>query len=229
VILVSVVVSLLLNIGHIIQYQLNNGSEYTNSKGSKSVGYDYYAYDTYPILNSGSNGLNDSSFSGLSIYLLVYFMINFVGFFIVNTSIEIVLVRRLRKELGEKKARHEEMEMAAIDRRRSSGSAAAPISFRKRRKQDKEGRVEERAIIMVVINALISLLLRMPELFFIFTALRFFSGFNFFLSISNLPLFITDIAYFSYILTFTTNFLIYYLFNQKFKQTFSKWTHVKLK
>jgi hypothetical protein len=225
---VSVAASFLLNIGHLFQYELNNGRQFTNSQGSADqgyIGYDYYAYDTYPILNSGSDGLNDSSFSALSIYLLIYFLINFVIFFIVNTSIEIILVRQLRKELHDKKTRHEEMQMTSTDTR-----AAAPLSFRKRRKQEVEGRVEERAIIMVVINALISFFLRLPELFFVFSASKYFSGLKFFLSFSNIvPTFIPDLAYFTYILTFTTNFIIYYLFNQKFKQTFSKWTHVKPK
>jgi hypothetical protein len=109
----------------------------------------------------------------------------------------------------------------------AAAAAGNEVSFRRRRKQEIEERSEERAVAMVVINAIFNFLLRLPELFFMFSLSKQLFHFDFFSSFPNLPLFVTDLAYFFYILTFTTNFLIYYLFNQKFKQSFSQYMHVK--
>ena len=115
-----------------------------------------------------------------------------------------------------------------------SVSKQQPVSlFRKRRKQEIEERTEQPAILMVVLNAITNFSLRIPELLVSFSISQALFGSNIFYQFINsfprLPQSITDLAYFCYILTFTTNFFIYYLFNQKFKQTFSRWTHVKPK
>ena len=47
----------------------------------------------------------------------------------------------------------------------------------------------------------------------------------FFGTFPTLQIFTADFAYFCYILTFATNFLVFFLFNQKFKQTFTRLRH----
>jgi hypothetical protein len=86
---------------------------------------------------------------------------------------------------------------------------------------------------MVVMNALINLFFRLPELLVLLAQSRPMIEYNglydFFNSLPSLIVLQTDLLYFFYILTFSTNFFIYYLFNLKFKQTFSEWTNVKKK
>jgi hypothetical protein len=110
-------------------------------------------------------------------------------------------------------------------------STSAPLSFRRKRKMDIEERSEHRAVSMVLINALLNFSLRSPELLVIFSLAKKIYNPSFMQSFidifPNSRNFVTDITYFFYILTFTTNFLVYYLFNQKFKQTFFEWRHVK--
>jgi hypothetical protein len=104
-----------------------------------------------------------------------------VNTFVENTFVEVVLVRKLHTELVDKKARLEKL--TANTRETSS---AQPMSFRKKRKLDIEERTEQRAIIMVVINALLNFFLRLPELFVIFSFSYNFQGSSFF----NLTLFL---------------------------------------
>jgi Fe2+ transport system protein B len=153
-----------------------------------------------------------------------------VLFFILNTAVEVALVRKLHAALKEKKRRVEEMEMRShVEEARVS--LMARMSFRKLRKQEMEAKSEQRAIIMVIINAFINFFLRLPELFFLFSVSKNFFGdkqlMHVFDTFPALKFFWIDLAYFCYILTFATNFLIYYLFNQKFKLTFSERSRIK--
>jgi hypothetical protein len=153
----------------------------------------------------------------------------------VNTGVEVTLIGKLQLELAEKKKRFEDM----IQLKKSNPNSGNPsasittlVSFRKKRKQEMEDRTEQRAITMVVLNAFINFFFRLPELLFIFSIFyKIFPGcvlFDyFFYVVPSLRLFTTNFTYFCYILTFSTNFFIYYLFNQKFKQTFSEWRHFK--
>jgi hypothetical protein len=158
-----------------------------------------------------------------------------VLFFILNTAVEAALVRKLHAALKEKKRRVEEMEMRSsviqTSQVRPCASFITRVSFRKFRKQEMEKKSEQRAIIMVVFNALINFFLRLPELFFLFSVSKHISEVNVMMHLFDtfpaLKFFWIDLAYFCYILTFATNFLIYYLFNQKFKLTFSERSHAK--
>jgi hypothetical protein len=148
--------------------------------------------------------------------------------------VEVALVRKLHSELEDKKKRLDDMnEKSNQNASTLLPAAAVPISFRKRRKQEIEEHTEQRAILMVVINALVNFFFRLPELFFLFSRFQLiFPTVSFFHDLlsplsPNLANFTTDLTYFCYILTFTANFIIYYLFNLKFKQTFSEWTHTK--
>jgi hypothetical protein len=222
---VSVFGSALINIGHIFQYELNyfltNFSETDSNE---------FLYSTFPAINTIS--LTNTSFA-FFIYLFVYFLANYLIFFIVNTGVEVILVRKLHSELAVKKKRLEDMNQKPKSNPSTSSTAVAPVvSFRKRRRQEMEDRTEQRAILMVVFNALINFFFRLPELLFMFTIFYdIFPGCDFFSpfrdTFISFRLFTTDVTYLFYILTFSTNFLIYYLFNQKFKQTFSEWRHVK--
>jgi hypothetical protein len=215
----TIVSSGLINVGHIFQYALNDGYSFMKIYGFYIMQSDL----SYPSIE-----LEDSL--SMNIYLLVYFIVNYFMFCIVNTGVEVTLVRKLHSELEDKKKRLEGMS-AKPAASSSSSITTAPISFRKRRKQEIEERAEQRAIIMVVINALINLLFRLPELFVLFSISTILfsdlSFWRFFKTFRSLTLFTTDLTYFTYILTFSTNFLVYYLFNLKFKQTFSEWTHTK--
>jgi hypothetical protein len=232
---VSALCSLTFNIGHTFEYYLNNGGQYSNHFEG-TLFFTYYAYETYPALNRWDplikiyGGASEAVPQNVSTYLIIYFLVNFLLFFTLNTLVEVVLVVKLHAELKDKRRR-----MAGMSH--GGGATTTQLSrqsasFRKMRKQHIEEGTERRAVAMVVINAIVNFILRLPELFLVFSIagpLDSFSLAAFFNAFPSLPLFMTDLAYLMYILTFTTNFFVYYLFNQKFKQTFAKWTHVKQK
>jgi hypothetical protein len=210
VVAVTVFISLLANVAHAFQFELHTDSLYRHLNNISFI----YIYPYYPAINHHSTALN--------IYLLAYFIFNFFVFFVANTFVEVVLVMKLHKELGDKKTRVDQM---------TANSINAPLSFRRKRKLDIEERTENRATSMVLINAMLNFFLRIPELSVIFSLAYSIDSYSFlscFIDIfPNTRNFATDITYFFYILTFSTNFLVYYLFNQKFKQTFFEWRHVK--
>jgi hypothetical protein len=230
-IIIIIVFSFLFNIGHLFQYALNDGTHYKYQADSY-----VYVYPAFPFVGESS-----STF----IYLIVYFIINYVIFFLLNTTVEVALVRKLHSVLKDKKRRIEDMEMRLVVesvQANPSANSVTHISFRKLRKQEMEEKSEQRAIIMVVVNAFINFFLRLPELFFLFSiSNRIFGGnlltqhiaassallIHVFDTYPTLKFFWTDLTYFFYILTFATNFLIYYLFNQKFKLTFSARSRAK--
>ncbi len=129
-------------------------------------------------------------------------------FLIANTAIEIIIVRRLRRELADK--------MANI----ASMHASSRILNEKRAKSD--AKKKQKAIVMVIINSLINLVLRFPE-FFLFLK-------NSNILFNNNPLFnilcgdyavcdyMIEMSNFFFILTFSTNYLTYYFFNKKFRK-----------
>jgi hypothetical protein len=226
---VSLAFSSAFNIGHAFQYKLNNGRDFYNNLVKLEYGFAYYyAYDTYPSIDKSQS----SSSLPLSIYLFVYFLINFVLFFLVNTFVELVLLVKLHRELKDKRKRLQGMKNKTNNTDNSESSQNTRrvdllMSFRKRRKLNIEETAEQRAITMVCVNASINFFLRLPELLFVFSLCYELFSWSFFNSFPNLPEFATDLAYLFYILTFTSNFLVYYLFNHKFKQTFANWTHAK--
>jgi hypothetical protein len=88
---VSLASSCLLNIGgHIFQYFLNNGRQYLNvpfvGRRAGLIDHYLYAYDRYPLLNR----FNATESVLISAYLLVYFLVSFLLFFALNTTVEIV-------------------------------------------------------------------------------------------------------------------------------------------
>jgi hypothetical protein len=209
--------SALVNIGHIFQYKLNSGGFYLPNN--------YYLY-----IDLAYPSIIEETLS-VSVYFLLYVIVDYIGFFIINTLVEVTMVKKLHFELEEKRKRLEKMD--ENENGSHKNTSTDPISFRKRRKHEIEEKTEQRAILMVVINALINFFFRLPELFFIYSVSCQFFGLSFWTDIlrsfQNLSQLTVDLTYFFYILTFSTNFLIYYLFNLKFKQTFADWTHVKIR
>jgi hypothetical protein len=177
----------LINIGHIFQYALNDGFSFTRLYHGAHL----YSYTSFPSI------VLDHSLC-MNIYLLVYFIINYLVFFIANTTVEVTLVRKLHSELEGKKKRLAEMSDKPAAIPSTCTTTAASISFRKRRKQEIEERTEQRAILMVVINAIINLLFRLPELFVVFSiSSQLFDDkmfFFFFKTFPSLTIFTTDLA-----------------------------------
>ncbi len=151
---------------------------------------------------------------------MLYFVLNYFAFLIANTLIEITILRKLHQELKEKRRKMEEMNA----NRRS-------ISSTQIKKLEEDDKKEKRAITMVVLNSVLNLSLRFPDFIFFVTASQqtltdnfLITFFCYYLAVCNE---ITDVAYFSYILTFSTNCIMYYFFNNKFKQAFRFWKKVK--
>jgi hypothetical protein len=213
----SFLLSGLINIGHAFEYEIredmletlhllnqkciNNGIIYTQKEYSDYI---------YPIPNAC-----DWYFY----YTCVYFCINFGVFFIVNTAIEIKIVLRMHQELKEKRERQAKMNSSAT---KSATSVADDIRNAKKAKEDETK--ERRVIEMVVFNSILNLILRAPDMLFwlesteilsdLFSSdyisfLAYFHGF------ANL---LVDASYFMYIMSFSTNFAIFYYFNSKFSE-----------
>jgi hypothetical protein len=224
VIFAVTVFSLAMNTGHIFQYRINLGFnsffEFTNT---------YALYPSIVLYNTY-----------FDVYALVFFAINFLVFFIVNTCVETSLVLKLRKELAEKRIKAD-AEIQAMSRNNASRSAVIDRVLQlKRKKIEQDTKKETRVIVMVVANSLVNFILRLPEILVFLSSNYNFMKLLFLLDSSkntDFSFLITDIdgttmsvSYFAYILTFTTNVIIYYLFNTKFKQLFQWWkSNVKLK
>jgi hypothetical protein len=211
---ISLAFSALFNIGHIFQYELNDGTAYVYTEG------ELYLYPLFPMTSSVA--------SWLYMYLVASFLINYFVFFMINTIVEVTIVRKLHSELAIKKKRHDDMQMRSHT---STADIFHPVSFRRKRKQEIEEKTEQRAIIMVVVNACINLFFRLSELLVLVSiSNQLFESspiFNFFYNFYNFKELAADLASFFFIITFSTNFLVYYLFNLKFKQTFAEWRHFK--
>jgi hypothetical protein len=171
----SIGVSLLLNVGHIFQYSLNEKSIYLSWFDPYVLSF----YQIYPYNNA-------QNFLSVQIYLFVYFFVNFLIFFIVSTAVDVIIVRKLHAELKGKKKKTEEMKARV---------SADQISFRKRRRQEIEDRSEQRAVLMVIINALVSFfsgylnfLLCFHHQNFCSTLIFCFSFLNLFQLLKNLPM-----------------------------------------
>jgi hypothetical protein len=127
----------------------------------------------------------------------------------------------MHKEL---KAKRERMLQMSNHVRLSDFSPSGKASVDKK-KEEEDGKKERRVIKMIVLNGLFNFFLRSPDLlvWLQYNVIRNFlarGGYTWeHLSIvipgfSNI---IVDIGYFTYILTFSTNFFIFYKFNSKFE------------
>jgi cation transport ATPase len=180
-------------------------------------------------------------------------MINFGVFFILNTGIEVKIVRRMHKELQEKRERQAKMNASsssssnAVTTKPTSTSKAGEDEKKEeedRRKKEEDTKKERRVIKMVMLNCIFNFVLRAPDLLFWLEykgvlKLLFQGIINYLVKAAEISrrsavpgLFniITDFGYFTYILTFTSNFIIFYNFNTNFKEAVVFfWTSAKPK
>jgi hypothetical protein len=107
-------------------------------------------------------------------------------------------------------------------------SAKLSQSDEDKSKKEEDDKKERRVIKMVILNGVFNFLLRAPDMLFwmenvntwsiVFTSFQFFSSTGQYMP--GFFSFIADIGYFTYILTFTTNFFIFYTFNKNFKEAY---------
>jgi hypothetical protein len=217
----SFIFSALINIGHGWEYQVVENYAIIHSMYRTFDGYlNGYSYSNYPLANQGTIYF---------IFSIVYFVINFGAFFILNTILEVKIVRRLQKELKEKRERLVKMNCAksfvsACSVVAKNKSETAPIQ-KKREEEDEEK--ERKVIKMVLINGFFNFVLRAPDMLFwmenqdIYAAV--FINFSFWavnsgdrLIAPGLLNVLADIGYLTYILTFSSNFFVFYNFNKNF-------------
>jgi hypothetical protein len=204
-----------MNIGHAFQYRLNLSLE--------ALFVSDFTYALYPSIVT-----NNSSFQA---YTIVYFVINFIAFLEINTWVEAALVLKMHREIAEKRAQlAEEIRFSRMNN--SAGSEVVNKVIRgKQKRLIEDAKKDTRAVKMVVTNSAINFLLRLPEILVFFS-----SDFAVFESLllssktylntiflSSFDSMLVSVSYLLYILTFTTNVLIYCLFNTKFKQYFTLW------
>jgi hypothetical protein len=215
--------SLLMNIGHIFEYRINYGWGF--SELSYYAGYSVKT-DIYPTIVERN--------LGLGVYTLLYFIINFVFFFLVNTVVEMSLVLNMRQEIAEKRTKVEAEIQTMINNNTSESAVINKVVKSKLKKVSEDAKKETKVIVMVILNSVINFILRVPEIFVFMSGSSGLIKNNvfadFFMSILYLSNMMVSISYLAYVLTFSTNVAIYYFFNLKFKQAFIFWTsYVKKK
>jgi hypothetical protein len=124
----------------------------------------------------------------------------------------------MQKELKEKRERLAKMNV----KKPASVYVKEVISSDKvneEKKKEEEDKIKERMVIkMVVINGFLNFILRTPDMLFWFEYENIIGAlFNRYTPPGTLN-FIADIGCFAYILTFTTNFLIFYIYNKNFNR-----------
>jgi hypothetical protein len=125
----SLLISALINIGHGWEYQANGNLAIVRSIYDNFAIINGYSYSDYPQANQ------DQAYF---FYSIVYFLINFGVFFILNTGIEVKIVRRMHKELQEKRERLAKMNSAT--KLASSTLTAIPAEAPKLLDEDKKRR-----------------------------------------------------------------------------------------
>jgi hypothetical protein len=168
------------------------------------------------------------------IYSIVYFVINFGFFFIINTGIEVKIVRRMHKELAEKRECIANMNSSksatslSSDIKTNSEPSTTSHTDEEKKREEEDVKKERKVVKMVVLNSILNFLLRAPEMAF---WLENTSAWPIFFKyqedqsilrvgsyVPGLLSLIADIGYLTFIITFTTNFLIFYKFNKNFKE-----------
>jgi hypothetical protein len=214
-ILGAFLISAVINIGHGFEYHVKKETLVIPNDGDRDrLTYDgstIYLYnvvfskdyiDQYPSVNS------DLSFF---VYSIVYFVFNVLLFFIVNTLIEVKILKCMHKELVEKRERMARMSASkstALDKNKNTSV------------EEEDDKKERRVIIMVTVNSLINFFLRIPD-FLIFLENSSQTAADYYNSIyPGLASLLLDVSYLAYILTFSFNVLIFYKFNLKFKEAF---------
>ncbi len=188
VLLILIPVSLILNIGHIFQYTTRGYDVMSASQYRPVYAFSY----SYPAI------IEDNAY--FSVYLCAYTFLNFVVFLLFNTIVKVTILRKLQKELLEKRKRLEQMNQ---------------IDTRTKRKLEMDNEKELRALTMVVTNSFLNFFLRLPEILVFISSTN--SIFNI-LAIANLDRNLTnfdallvDVSYLIFILTFITNMHVLFI------------------
>jgi hypothetical protein len=229
----SILFSLLINIGHGWEYKVidemfflyfktDSHAYYQTVSISYLSEYSGTAYSNYPYVN---NHL------AVFYYILAYFALNFLVFFVLNTVLEVLLVVRMRKELREKRERLAKMQHTPVENNADAASQHQQQQQQQKKKNKKEEKEEEdwkkerRVIVMVVLNGVLNFILRTPDILVLADNIHLTGHSGLFVQVStrskNTPgvlNLLVDVGYFTYILTFSSNFLIFYFFNLKFKE-----------
>jgi hypothetical protein len=215
VVFLTVVFSMLINIGHAFQYRINSG------QGEIDSGY--LTHDLYPSIVS----LN----TAFKWYSIVYFFINFALFLAINTCVEVSLLLKLRSEIADKRTKAEAEILISQSKNVSGSEVINRIIKAKKKKIEQDAKKDTRAVVMVITNSCLNFILRLPEIFVFLSANHdfFYDLFNFvtmniyFALYTPLSSILVSLSYLFYIFTFTANVGIYYLFNPVFKQHFIWW------
>jgi hypothetical protein len=146
----------------------------------------------------------------VTILLLMHQTFNVTVFWLINTVIEVHTVKKLSVALREK-------------RHRLAGPGLSHEQLVKKIEADCKS--DRKAVVMVVINSIVNFILRLPE-FFVFlkytTSITSVSGAIRLQLLIYKPLF--DIVETFFIMTFTTNFLVFYKLNRQFRSFFQEVT-----
>jgi hypothetical protein len=206
----SLLISAIINIGHGFENRANEEfAKPPDYKNDLQVGFWNSQFNKTYISQYPSVNTNLYYF----VYSVLYFLINFALFFAISTIIEVMILQRMHKELAEKRER-----MARMNAYKTTVLADSSIALTNAELED--AKKERRVITMVVLNSLVNFLLRFPD-FLIFledSSKTSESSLNaIFPGFASLLL---DISYLAYILTFSFNVLIFYIFNSKFKKLF---------
>jgi hypothetical protein len=224
VISIAFVWSLLINIGHCFQYRINYGwGQLLDSFDQGELPYDLYP--SIVVYNSF-----------FQVYSIVYFFLNFIVFFLINTVVEASLVLQMRKEIAEKRERIEEEIRLSTANNLSGSDVVNKVILSKQKKITEDAKKETRAINMVITNSLFNFFLRLPEILVFFSSnapflvnLVYYQNYSkstftvLSFLLDNISTTLVNISYFCYILTFNTNVAINCAFNQNFKQHFVSW------
>jgi hypothetical protein len=204
----SLLFSAIFNIGHGFEYKINDIADILNDINSETYDLAYM----YPIVSQ------DLAYFS---YSVIYFMVNVVGFVALNTAVEIKIILRMKKELREKRARLAKM------REKSNSSAGDTEACKK--KEEEDDKKERRVITMVVLNSILNFLLRFPELF-VWLESNYHNWFDLAgrISLDGWFSLLSDLSYLTYILTFSTNFVIFYNFNSVLKESINFRSMLKL-
>jgi hypothetical protein len=214
----TVVFSLLMNIGHAFQYRIN--------WGWSDAGLASYDYPVIVIFNFSFH-----------IYAIVYFIINFVLFLIMNTWIEFSLLRNLRSEIAEKREKLEKEIVESQSKNSANSEVINKVNRGKQKKIEHDSKKETRAIVMVITNSGLNFVLRFPEIFvFVSSNISFYNIFvmpsyinSRDIYFDNIASILVNLSFLFYMLTFTTNIVVYCVFNPHFKKNYILWeSNVKL-
>jgi hypothetical protein len=162
----SVLVCALINIGHGWEYRAVRDLTITLYVQGLDQNYDVYiqanggSYSDYPEANTGMPYF---------IYSIVYFVINFLFFFILNTAVEVKIVRRMHKELKDKRERMAKMSDSKAPISSSALTEEKSQSNENKKKleaEEEDSKKERKVIKMVVFNGVLNIVLRAPDIFF---------------------------------------------------------------